>query len=161
MAGLVVFSAGNLVNQGRSQIAAKPFPPGMSFELDNLVEVLVAAGKVETTIGAAVGEAPTVFDLGTPFSTCTIEEKGLLKWPAPLPLNGVYWDVFAKKKTAVKGHAGSYLEVKEALHISASCSDVHLTVLVFAQGGKQIGKNIHVCVEPDGTRWKFTRVHHG
>jgi len=159
MSGLIVFNAGWLSNQGNTQVPAKPFPTGMSFDVDNLVEVLVAAGAKDTRIGGAVGTAPVVFDLGTPFARCVMEGKGLLQLPAQRPANGAYWDEFDRRGAAVKVHTGTHLQVKEGMHISGSCTDPHLTVLVYGSDGRQIGTNIHVCAEPDGNRWKFTRVH--
>jgi hypothetical protein len=44
------------------------------------------------------------------------------------------------------------------MHTSSSCSDPHLTVLPYGSDGRQIGTRIHVCAEPDGAEWKFTRV---
>lgn len=159
MPGLISFNANYLANQGKSQKADKPFPTGMTFEIVNLVEVLIAAGKADPRIGAAVGTEPQVFDIGGPFSTCAMTTKGLLTLPTPLPANPAYWDVFDKKIAACKLLGTNCLEVKEGMHISHSCLDPHLTVLVYASDGKQVGKNIHVCAEPDGPKWKFTKVH--
>jgi hypothetical protein len=158
MAGLIVFNPGYLTNQGKSQIATKPFPSDMTFAVNNLVEVLIAAGKEDHRIGEAVGTSPAVFDIGTPFSTCTMQTKGLLTSPVPLPSNAAYWDVCDKKSEAVKNLIGNRLDVKEGMHISYSCTDPHMTVLIFSQEGKQVGQNIHVCAEADGVKWKFTRV---
>ena len=158
MPGVIVFNANCLTNQGNSQKADKPFPADMTFAIDNLVAVLVAAGKADGRIGTAVGTEPQVFDVGTPFKDCSMT-TGLLKMPAPLPANQPYHMVMAAKEVACKQTTGGYLEVREGMHISHSCSDPHLTVLIYGSDRKQIGQNIHICAEPDGTKWKFTRVH--
>jgi hypothetical protein len=88
------------------------------------------------------------------------EKRGYrLTSPVPLPSNAAYWDVCDKKSEAVKNLIGNRLDVKEGMHISYSCTDPHMTVLIFSQEGKQIGQNIHVCAEAEGAKWKFTRVH--
>lgn len=159
MPGLIAFNSNYLSNQGKSQKADKPFPSGMTFEIGNLVEVLIAAGKADPRIGPAVGTEPQVFDIGTPFSKCSMTTKGVLTSPTPFPANQPYWEVLENKTSACKKLGSSYLEVKEGMHISFSCTDPHLTVLIFSNEGKQVGTNIHVCAEPDGSTWKFTRVH--
>lgn len=159
MAGLIVFGPNYLKNQGASQLANKPIPSDMTFAVDNLVAVLIDAGKTDQRIGAAVGLSPAVFDVGTPYSTCVMQTKGLLTLPAPMPSNSAYWDAVNKKEEAIKSLIGNFLEVKEGIHISFSCSDPHMTVLIYSQERKQIGTNIHVCAEADGKQWKFTKVH--
>ncbi|MEO7964725.1 MAG: hypothetical protein ABIT38_12560, partial [Gemmatimonadaceae bacterium] len=101
MAGLIVFGPNFLKHQGVSQVAAKPFPIGMTFDVDNMVEVLVAAGKTDIRIGSAVGTQPLVYDVGTSFSTCLMETKGLLQLPAAGEHNKAYWDVANQSNVAI------------------------------------------------------------
>lgn len=79
MAEPIIFNARYLTNQGNSQVPAKPFPADITFDIDNLVEVLIEAGKANAEIGKAVGTKPQVFDVDTPYASCLMEMVGLAK----------------------------------------------------------------------------------
>lgn len=160
MPGLIVFGAGCLTNQGKSQIATKPFPQGMTFEISNLVEVLLAAAEADGRIKKILtGQDPLVIDIGTPFSRCTMTTRGLLTMPAERPANPEYWNAFDQKDKARGAYTTGYIDVKEGMHISHSCADPHLTIILYDGSWRQVGQNIHVCAEPVDKKWRFTRVH--
>jgi hypothetical protein len=158
MTGIIVFSPNYKMYEGKSQVTTKPMPQNMTYETDNMVAVLVAAGKVDSRIGGVVEESATPFNIGELFGSCVMT-TGLLKMPAPRPNNGAYHDMVDAKEMAIKQKAAGYLEVVEGVHISHSCADPHLTVIVYDATRKAMGQKIHVCVEAEGTSWKFTKVH--
>ncbi len=156
MAGIIVFELNSNDNRGVSQNAAKSMPTGATYDTGNMADVLVAAGKSDTRIGGVVMDQPKVFDFAALKPGISLT-TGLLKMPEPLPKNAPYHALAGEKQAAIKNVG--YLSVKEAMHISHSCSDPHMTVVIYNTTGGQVGQNIHVCAEYDGAKWVFTKVH--
>lgn len=159
MTGIIVFTVNYKQFEGTSQKKdTHPMPADMTYSTQNMVDVLVAAGKVDGRIGGVVEESATPYNLGEAMEGGSWT-TGLLKMPAPSPSNAVYHALSGAKETAIKNKAAGHLEVVEGVHISHSCIEPHLTVVVYDKDRKQVGQKIHVCVEPDGKAWKFKSIH--
>lgn len=145
--------------EGRSDINGKEIPAGMNYTVKHLADLIVAAAATggHDAITTAVGPNPKIVDVGTPLAGALMEQKGLARLPAKLPANADYWKALDERIAAQK--AGTSIEVKESVHISKSCSDPHLTIIVKDNLNRQIGQNIHICVTAIGTEWQFARIH--
>lgn len=156
--GVIVFSNLYRQHQGVDQTKTHPIGADMTYEVDNLVEVIIAAGKANQNIGAAVGTEPTVIDMATPFAQSVLS-TGLLKAPLPLPHNPQYHAAAAARTKAIKEDpGGQYVDVVESVHVSLSCTSPHLTVQVMTSEFKSVGTKIHICVKPEGTKWAFDKI---
>ncbi|WP_310496755.1 hypothetical protein [Sandarakinorhabdus sp.] len=156
MPNVIVFGFNYKDHEGVSQNAALPMPAGMSYAVADLVAVLVAAGAANGAIGGVVGAHPVVHDIGAFKAGATMVTIGLLTMVAPLPANAPYHAAIAAKTVAVAGQG--YLEVVESMHISHSCPDPHMTVIIRNAQGAQVGQKIHVCAAANGNVWQFTHV---
>jgi hypothetical protein len=158
MPGLIIFSNHYLQYQGKEQ-ASPPgkIPADMTYSLENMVQVLIAAGAGNQRIGPAVGTDPHFVDMGSEFSKAILT-TGLLQMPQPLPHNESYHAANAKKQSLIAAENKNYVEVLEGIHTSHSCTAPHLTIYVY-KNGKVEGQKIHVCVTPSGKSWLFDKIH--
>jgi hypothetical protein len=157
--GVIVFTNYYTQFQGVDQTKTHPIDASMTYTVENLTEVIIAAGKANQNIGSAVGTEPAVFDLATPFAQSVLN-TGLLKTPLPRPHNQLYHDTSDERSEAIKNDPGGhYLEVIESVHVSVSCLSPHLTVYVKTNKHATVGNKIHICVKPDGVKWAFDSIH--
>ena len=157
--GVIVFSPNYAQNQAKDQTGKHPFDPSMTYTVENMAAVLIAAGGSDQRIGAAVGAEPAVVDMGSVFQSAILG-TGLLKMPLPRPHNASYHDANElKAKLISEDPCQQYVEVVDSVHTSHSCSDPHMTIYIKTAKHQAIGQKIHICVKPDGVKWAFDKVH--
>lgn len=158
MAGIIVFNLNYRQFEGVDQTGKNGIAADMTYSVQNMVDVLIAAGKVDGRIGGVVGDAADAYDFGQ-FAGKLQVISPTMQIPLQRPANAAFHELQDASSAAIKNKAAGHLSVVDGVHISLSCGKPHLSVYVHDLKGAAVGHKIHVCVAAQGKAWTFDSVH--